>query len=199
MNAMTTSQAHRKTQIPGPGPENIPTLPTAVKDAKATRELMFTLRHFHLGAPAAKEELEAAPDDALPALLDPFRDTSKLRYDYPLFLFPPGDGDGYQDADDLEQPLAEWLAKTVGGLAPEADAARILKDHLHWLEHHLRGSAKDRPRPAPYCAVPGSTCSAIWVWIRRTAIACRKTWTSCRAPRATDRSWAMAVIRPCTC
>lgn len=149
---MTTNQLARKgrhSQIPLAGPENIPTLPTAVKDAKATRELMFTLRHFHLGEPTAKDQLEAAPDSILPALLDPFRDTSKLRYDYPLFLFPAADGDGHQQADDLEQPLAEWLSGAVLGFAPEGDSARILKDHLHWLEYHLRETLREREGPAP--------------------------------------------------
>jgi ferredoxin len=149
MTTNRTAVTKRQTQIPGPGPENIPTLPTAVKDAKATRELMFTLRHFHLGAPAAREKLEAASHDSLPALLDPFRDTSKLRYDYPLFLFPPGEGDGHQDADDLEQPLAEWLAKSVQEFAPGEDSARILKDHLYWLEYHLRETLKGREGPTP--------------------------------------------------
>lgn len=148
---MTTNPAAKgqRTQIPGPQPESIPALPTAVKDAKATRELMFTLRHFHLGEPTAKDQLEAAPDDTLPALLEPFRDTAKLRYAYPLFLFPPGDGDGHQDADDLEQPLAEWFARTVREFAPGDDEARILKDHLHWLEYHLRQTLREREGPAP--------------------------------------------------
>ena len=149
---MTTNQAaikERQTQIPGPGPGNTPTLPTAVKDAKATRELMFTLRHFHLGEPTAKDQLEPASDDSLPALLDPFRDTSKLRYDYPLFLFPPSAGDGHQDADDLEQPLAEWFARAVQEFAPDEASARILKDHLHWLEYHLRQTLRQREGPAP--------------------------------------------------
>jgi ferredoxin len=149
MTAHRTAAKERQTQIPGTGPENIPTLPTAVKDAKATREVMFTLRHFHLGAPAAKDQLEPAPDDALPALLDPFRDTSKLRYDYPLFLFPPDDGDGHQDCDDLEQPLAEWLAQVVKRFAPAEDSARILKDHLHWLEYRLRQTLRGREGPTP--------------------------------------------------
>jgi len=148
---MTTNPAAKgqRTQIPGPQPENIPTLPTAVKDAKATRELMFTLRHFHLGEPKAKDQLEAAPDNILPALLDLFRDTAKLRYDYPLFLFPPSDGDGHQDADDLEQPLAEWFTQRVREFAPGDHEARILKDHLHWLEHHLRQTLREREGPAP--------------------------------------------------
>lgn len=147
---MTTNPAAKgqRTQIPGPQPASPPALPTAVKDAKATRELMFTLRHFHLGEPAAKDQLQAAPDDILPALLDPFRDTSKLRYDYPLFLFPPGDGDGHQDAGDLEQPLAEWFTQAMRELAPGDGAARILEDHLHWLEYHLRQTLREREGPA---------------------------------------------------
>jgi len=148
---MMTNQTPKgqRTQILGPQPESIPALPTAVKDAKATRELMFTLRHFHLGEPTAKDQLDAVPDDILPALLDPFRDTSKLRYGYPLFLFPPDAGDGHQDADDLEQPLAKWFARTVQGFAPGDHEARILKDHLHWLEYHLRQTLREREGPAP--------------------------------------------------
>lgn len=149
MTTNATGTPGRRTQIPGPGPEKTPTLTTAVKDAKATREQMFTLRHFHLGEPTARDKLDPVPADLLPALLEPFRDTSKLRYDYPLFLFPPGEGDGDQDVDDLEQPLAEWFADRVAELAPEADSARILKDHLHWLEYHLRETLRQREGPAP--------------------------------------------------
>lgn len=138
----------RHTQIPGPQSEHTPALLPAVKDAKATRELMFTLRRFHLGEPTAKNQLEAAPEAILPALLDRFRDTSKLRYAYPLFLFPPDDGDGNQDADDLAQPLAEWFAHAVGEFAPGESEARILKDHLHWLEYHLRETLREREGPA---------------------------------------------------
>ena len=81
---MTAEQSHGKvqeTQLPGSGVENIPALHTAVKDAKATRELMFTLRQFHLGEPSAMKQLTELGDDHLPALLDPFRDSSRLRYD----------------------------------------------------------------------------------------------------------------------
>lgn len=137
---MTDTQAaeERKTQIPGAGPENMPTLPTAVKDAKATRELMFTLRHFHLGDPAASAKLEALNKDCLPALLDPFRDTSRLRYDYPLFFYPPDTENGDQQAEDLACPLHQCLQQYTASFAPGDDTARILKDHLPWLEHHLR-------------------------------------------------------------
>jgi ferredoxin len=149
MTTTPRASEERESQIPKAGPENIPTLPMAVKDARESRELMFTLRHFHLGDPAAKDRLKEVSDDCLPALLDPFRDTSKLRYDYPLFLHPPSDGDGNQDAEDLEQPLAEWFAGAVKELAPGADSARILKDHLHWLEYHLRQMLKQHDGPVP--------------------------------------------------
>ena len=134
-------------QIPGAAPEGLPALPTAVKDAKTTRELMFTLRHFHLGDPAAKERLEPVAADCLPVLLDPFRDTSKLRYDYPLFLFSPADGDGDQSSGELVQRLADWLKQTAATIAPTADGARILRDHLPWIEYHLRRLLKEREGP----------------------------------------------------
>lgn len=134
-------------QIRGAGPEGLPALPTAVKDAKATRELMFTLRHFHLGDPGAKERLGPVGRDCLPALLDPFRDTSRLRYDYPLFLFPPAEGDGTQEADALVCRLADWLEGAVQRFAPAGDTSRILKDHLPWIEHHLRQVLRDREGP----------------------------------------------------
>lgn len=49
-------------------------------------ELLYTLRHFHLGNPTAVTE--AVGDDYVPALLHAYRDASKVRYDYPLFLYP---------------------------------------------------------------------------------------------------------------
>ncbi|MEA3277415.1 MAG: ferredoxin [Pseudomonadota bacterium] len=147
---MTTTPAateERTSQIPGAGPEGLPALLTAVKDAKATRELMFTLRHFHLGDPGARDQLEVVGIDCLPALLDPFRDTSKLRYDYPLFLFPPAEGDGDQQADALTCRLADWLESAVKRFAPGDGDARILRDHLPWIEYHLRQVLKEREGP----------------------------------------------------
>ena len=82
----------QNTQLPGNDTSRIPALHATVKDAKATRELMFKLRQFHLGEPSARQRLDELGDDHLPALLDPFRDTSRLRYDYPLVLFPHNDG-----------------------------------------------------------------------------------------------------------
>lgn len=145
---MASTQTHQS-QLPASGPERIPALPVAVKDAKTTRELLFTLRHFHLGGPGARKALEPVGDDWLPALLDPFRDTGRLRYDYPLFLFPSHDGDGAQAASDLARSLSQWLTDAVRGFAPDAQSARILKDHLPWLEHHLRETLREQEGPVP--------------------------------------------------
>ena len=140
--AVPASDERRGSQIQTIGPERLPALPTAVKDAKATREQLFTLRHFHLGDPGARDQLERVGDDCLPVLLDPFRDTSRLRYDYPLFLFPPGAGDGDQPAEALVQRAADWMEQAVQAFAPTADTARILKDHLPWIEYRLRQDLK---------------------------------------------------------
>ncbi|MBK8638527.1 MAG: ferredoxin [Chromatiaceae bacterium] len=139
---MTTAKqaggVRRTQQRSGGAAPSLPVLPGAVKDVKTTRKLEFTLRHFHLGDPGAKAELEPAGDDFLPALLDPFRDTSRLRYEYPLFLYPPDRQDSHRKAIHLAGPLSEWLQQTVAAAAPGEDKARILKDHLPWLEHYLR-------------------------------------------------------------
>ena len=160
---MTTSQpASEKpsTQLPSSKPEHIPSLPTAVKDAKATRELMFVLRHFHLGDPAARDQLESVGDDYLPALLDAFRDASRLRYEYPLFLFPPNTTEEYQTVEELACPLAQWFEEAVTSFAGETEA-RVLKDHLHWLEQHIRELSQQREGPVDAEATLAESCRAL--------------------------------------
>jgi ferredoxin len=147
---MTKKQAPgeaQETQLPGNESGNVPALNTAVKDAKATRELMFALRQFHLGEPSAKLQLTAPGGDHLPALLDPYRDASRLRYDYPLFLFPPVSDAEVQSAESLEVPLAQWLTEAMQTLVPDKGQARILKDHLSWIEHQVRQMLRGREGP----------------------------------------------------
>ncbi|OOZ39417.1 pyruvate decarboxylase [Solemya pervernicosa gill symbiont] len=127
--------------------EPIPSLPTAIKDADASRDILRTLRHFHLGNPSAREALEAVAEDQLPALLAPFRNASKLRYDYPLFLFPPGENAELSGADDLAKPVGQCLQETVLSFAPSAEAARILKDNLPWIERFLREKLQGHEGP----------------------------------------------------
>jgi ferredoxin len=108
---------------------------------------MFILRQFHLGQPSAMQRLDALSDDCLPALLNPFRDTSRLRYDYPLFLFPPDETSETQDVESLETPLSQWMKDATAGFAPDKGQARILKDHLQWIEYHTRKMLRGREGP----------------------------------------------------
>lgn len=147
---MTTSEpaaVNKATGRPDADGTPIPRLPMAVKDAKATREQMFTLRHFHLGDPNTGTQLEGVGGDWLPALLDPYRDTTRLRYNYPLLLLPPDPEGGPQSAEALARPLPEWLQQTLEALSPGADAARILKDNLPWAERYLRHGRGEQEAP----------------------------------------------------
>jgi ferredoxin len=134
-------------QTPEASDDSVPSLPVAIKDSRATKDLLFTLRHFHLGEPSAKDELEPVGDDCLPALLEAFRDTSKLRYDYPLFLNPLDNADGNQKASQLAKPISQYLRDSVCAFAPERETARILKDNLGWIERHLRACLKQQEAP----------------------------------------------------
>jgi len=154
-----------RTQLPGGGPTQAPVLPLAVKDAKATRELLFTLRHFHLGDPGAGGRLEALGDDLLPALLDPYRDTSRLRYDYPLVLFPVAGGDGHRPAAELAAPLSDWLQQALQAFAP-GDGARILKDHLAGLEHRVRQTLAQSDGPVAAAAPLAEAGEALQTQLR---------------------------------
>jgi ferredoxin len=165
---MTTTQSAAdgsRTQLPGGGPSQAPVQPLAVKDAKATRELVFTLRHFHLGDPGAAARLEALGDDLLPALLDPYRDTSRLRYDYPLILFPAAAGDGHRQAADLAAPLSDWLHQALQAFAP-GEGARILRDHLPWLEHQMRQALAQSDGPLAAAAPLAEAGAALQAHLR---------------------------------
>jgi len=145
-NPSTTSELGRA-QLSGEPPGTMLALPVVVKDAAVTREQMFRLRHFHLGAPGAGDRLDILGDDFLPALLDPFRDVSRLRYQYPLVLFAAPSKGECSDLEELAQPLSAWLEQAITGFAPEPGAARVLKDHRAWIEHHLRTLLNGREGP----------------------------------------------------
>jgi ferredoxin len=89
------------------------------------------LRRFHYGEPGAAAATTLPGETILPALLNPYRDASAIRYQYPLYLVPPG-GDG-----PLATALTEYLRDSIESFAP-GEAAKILKDNLPWLERNLR-------------------------------------------------------------
>jgi len=129
--------AHQGTQ------QAMAAMPPAIKDAEATKDILHTLRHFHLGNPAVREQLEQMEDGYLPALLDAYRDTSRLRYDYPLFLYPPGENDG----EELVKPLGRFLTELAEQVAPGENAGRMLKDNLLRLEQAVRLALQDTDAP----------------------------------------------------
>jgi len=122
----------------------VPFLPAS---ADASDELMSTLRHFHLGEPGAKSTLGKVSSEFLPVSLNGFRDVSKVRYDYPLCLFPAG-----SSGEVLAKPISRFLGDAVDGFAPAAENARILKDNLAWIEREL--CSKLQGKEAPVDAAP---------------------------------------------
>ena len=92
------------------------------------------LRRFHYGEPAAAESTAAPAGAILPALLNPYRDSSAIRYQYPLYLVPRGE----DAAAAIARPLSEHLTASIESFAPGAEQSKILKDNLPWLERYLR-------------------------------------------------------------
>ena len=92
------------------------------------------LRRFHYGEPAAAASTREPPGTILPALLNPYRNADAIRYQYPLYLVPPGAA-----ADTgLALPAGEYLRNSIEAFALGEDDARILKDNLPWIERFLR-------------------------------------------------------------
>ncbi|MBL3618040.1 MAG: ferredoxin [gamma proteobacterium endosymbiont of Lamellibrachia anaximandri] len=129
--------------------EATPAMPSAIKDAEATKTILHTLRHFHLGNPSVRGQLEPLGDDFLPALMAPYRDASRLRYDYPLFLYPAEGGDEERRGAELAKPLSIFLTEATEAVAPGESGARILKDNLPRLEQALRLALQESQAPVP--------------------------------------------------
>src|SRR5210317_666009 len=104
------------------------------------------LRRFHYGEPAATANTTKPAGGILPALLNPHRDASAIRYQYPLYL-PPPDG---TDQAMLAKPAAEHLFDSLEELTLGENDARILKDNLPWIERYIRQKLQD---PAPVDAL----------------------------------------------
>lgn len=92
------------------------------------------LRRFHYGEPSAAASTSAPAGAILPALLNPYRDSSAIRYQYPLYLAPLDDS----EETLLAMPLGEHLSASIETFAPGAEQSKILKDNLPWLERYLR-------------------------------------------------------------
>ena len=103
-------------------------------EANGDKNVIDLLRRFHYGEPAAARHTAKPAGAMLPALLNPYRDASAIRYQYPLYLVPP---DGATDGK-LAKPVSEHFSESLKALAPAAEDARILKDNVAWIERFLR-------------------------------------------------------------
>ena len=103
-------------------------------DVEEGAAVINLLRRFHYGEPAAAESTAKPAGAILPALLNPYRDSSAIRYQYPLYLVP---NDGNDDTT-LARPLSEHLSASIESFALGPEQARILRDNLPWLERYLR-------------------------------------------------------------
>ena len=100
----------------------------------AQTDVIATLRRFHYGEPKATQATRRPEGAVLPALLNPYRDASAIRYQYPLYLAPvesPADA-------ALAVPLTEHLAQGIESFSLGPDSARVLRDNLPWFERYLR-------------------------------------------------------------
>ncbi len=113
---------------------------SAGTEVEAGAAVIEMLRRFHYGEPAAAASTTKPAGAVLPALLNPYRDASAIRYQYPLYLIPPDGATG----SALARPVSEYLSESLDALG--AEDARILKDNLPWLERYLRQTL-DGPDP----------------------------------------------------
>jgi hypothetical protein len=114
------------------------------------------LRRFHYGEPVATANTTRPEGAVLPALLNPYRDASGIRYQYPLYLAPP---DG-TDQVTLAKPASEHLLDSIEALAPGEDNARILKDNLPWIDRYIRQKLED-PDPVDAPALFAEAAAAL--------------------------------------
>jgi hypothetical protein len=119
-------------------------------------DVIDVLRRFHYGEPAATAQTNKPAGAVLPALLNPYRDASAIRYQYPLYLAPP---DG-TDQVTLAKPAGEHLLDSIEALAPGDDDARILKDNLPWIDRYIRQKLDD-PDPVDAPAVFAEAAAAM--------------------------------------
>lgn len=135
-NDPATSDAHRT-----PGKFSVPP-PTTVAIAPGAEQWM-RLRHFHLGDRGAADGFETVAG-CFPALLGPYADAVRLRFDYPLLLhhLPT-----VSDAHRSMTPLGEFLLAAAANLDGEPEGGRILRDNLARFETHIQDALAKESGP----------------------------------------------------
>lgn len=99
---------------------------------------MQEMIHFHLTGKRGDTGIGNATQwDTCPALLVPYRQLSKLRYDYPLILLDEGDTQGFVDT------LSGVINRLLREIAPEGTAGEQLRQHVLRLEVRMRELVAD--------------------------------------------------------
>ncbi|MBF0280176.1 MAG: hypothetical protein HQM13_20420 [SAR324 cluster bacterium] len=125
-------------------------LPLIVKDDPASEEEMQTFwslvrQFFRTGEEGGIGKLYHQPD-VYPALLAPYRDMSKIRYDYPLWIADPNE----PLEESSFQSLSELLAESMESAAPEPNQSKELKDNLPRLEKIIRSQLSSSGSRHPF-------------------------------------------------
>ncbi|NCF16367.1 MAG: ferredoxin [Gammaproteobacteria bacterium] len=114
------------------------------------------LRRFHYGEPIATASTDKLSGALLPALLNPYRDASAIRYEYPLYLAPAESS----EQETLAKPAAEHLRESLEAMTLSDSDARILKDNLPWLERYIRQQLED-PNPVDASEIFAAAAAAL--------------------------------------
>ena len=93
----------------------LPSLLDTADDDDSTEAVIATLRRFHLDEPSAAAQTLPVTETLLPALLDPYRDFSTIRYQYPLYLCSPQSADDHQLAKTVTEFLRDSVVDSVQG------------------------------------------------------------------------------------
>jgi hypothetical protein len=99
---------------------------------------MQEMIHFHLTGKRGNGETGAALQPGTwPALLAPYRQLSKLRYDFPLILLDGGDTHAFMDT------LSGVMNRLLREIAPEGDKGARLRQYVLRLETRMRELVTD--------------------------------------------------------
>jgi ferredoxin len=120
-------------------PTDVPKEQAAKKDAEKDRhapQVLDDLLAFHLFGrrpPGSGDSPTASPP--VPALLDSYRDLTRIRHDYPVCL----NGSGPETA---VRPLTQVVDELIDGIEEEGDAGEQLKRTIYRLEATVRTLAE---------------------------------------------------------
>ncbi len=147
------AQVADELRLSGVEPEPVPTgstrelpvlpPPRSPLDPQSEGAAIRALRRFHVVGPELNKE--DPPWDFLPALMFLFRDPSRVRTKYPLYLFPPQ----HAEPDNLFEGLRMILERWVSDSAPGPDQARIFKDNFARYERLVRKAMAGELTPQP--------------------------------------------------